>query len=56
MLAMDAREGGQHEGIVFDIPNLIQSFRFKDKECDVHKNHVPYRISYSSPDSASKGI
>lgn len=38
--------GGQHEGIVFNIPNLIQSFPFEDKECDAHKNHVSYHDSY----------
>lgn len=31
---MGAREGGQLESIVFDTPNLIQSFPFEDKECD----------------------
>lgn len=43
---MGAWEKGQHEGIVFDIPNLIQSLHFEDKECDAQKNHVPYHISY----------
>ena len=46
VLAMDAREGGQCESIVFDIPNLIRSFHFEDKECDTHKNHVLQHINY----------
>lgn len=38
VLAVGARAGGHHEGIVFDIPNLIQSFHFDDKEYEAHKN------------------
>lgn len=32
VLALGARERGQHEGIVFDILNLIQNLHFEDKE------------------------
>lgn len=46
MLALGARERGQHEGIVFDILNLIQNLHFEDKEMRCPKNHIPYYISY----------
>lgn len=38
VFAMGARVGGQHGGVEFDIPNLIQSFHFDDKEYEAHKN------------------
>lgn len=38
VLAMGAKEGGQREGIVFNIPNLIQSFTLKTRNVMPTKN------------------
>lgn len=52
VLAMGAKEGGQREGIVFNIPNLIQSFTLKTRNVMPTKKHVSYHDSYYFPDSA----